>query len=551
MVKWNGAKAWAYAGGAAVAVALVGLALALFTPPTPAPSPVPSQATAPTVVPVPEPVPTVAPQPQPEVKVPAPETLIPEPPSFDVVRIEKDGSVLIAGKAAPNSAVSVLVGAEVVSAVAADRSGGFAALFSLAPSDQPRLITLQMRLPDGREFMSQEQVIVAPDDILEPAVAAIPEAAAAAPVLADATESAAPESAEKLEPMPEVVAVAEPVAEPVAAAESIAPSQDTAISDTKEASPPSAILVSPQGVKVLQPGKLDSPDTVYPVVIDSISYAADGGVLLGGRGASGAVVRIYLNEGYIAEFQISADGGWGGELPDIAPGRYTLRADQVDSAGKVTARFETPFQRETHSTLAALTTSKSAASPNLTVSEAKAQGTDALPSGADDVAGRVPVPSVRPGAVTSDAPGQITQPAAGTPPPAPPARQSPVPSKSGAPQLAQGDPGVAPQPSDTAPVPQAPVLQPPVPQAPASVPAAVQIPAVLEPKEAPTPAIASVSVTVQPGFTLWEIARDRLGEGILYVQVYEANKDRIRNPDLIYPGQVFAVPDLPIAQVKP
>jgi nucleoid-associated protein YgaU len=50
-------------------------------------------------------------------------------------------------------------------------------------------------------------------------------------------------------------------------------------------------------------------------------------------------------------------------------------------------------------------------------------------------------------------------------------------------------------------------------------------------------------VTVQPGNTLWGIARESYGEGILYVRVFEANRDRIRNPDLIYPGQVFTVPD--------
>ncbi|NBR52613.1 MAG: LysM peptidoglycan-binding domain-containing protein [Rhodobacteraceae bacterium] len=48
--------------------------------------------------------------------------------------------------------------------------------------------------------------------------------------------------------------------------------------------------------------------------------------------------------------------------------------------------------------------------------------------------------------------------------------------------------------------------------------------------------------TVQPGNTLWAIARERYGEGIMYVLVYEANRDRIRNPDLIYPGQVFVLP---------
>ena len=49
--------------------------------------------------------------------------------------------------------------------------------------------------------------------------------------------------------------------------------------------------------------------------------------------------------------------------------------------------------------------------------------------------------------------------------------------------------------------------------------------------------------TVQPGATLWAIARERYGTGVMYVQVFEANRDRIRDPDLIYPGQVFVLPD--------
>jgi hypothetical protein len=49
--------------------------------------------------------------------------------------------------------------------------------------------------------------------------------------------------------------------------------------------------------------------------------------------------------------------------------------------------------------------------------------------------------------------------------------------------------------------------------------------------------------TVQPGSTLWAIAKERYGSGIEYHKVFEANKERIRDPDLIYPGQVFEIPD--------
>ncbi len=53
----------------------------------------------------------------------------------------------------------------------------------------------------------------------------------------------------------------------------------------------------------------------------------------------------------------------------------------------------------------------------------------------------------------------------------------------------------------------------------------------------------TTAVTVQPGFTLWAISEGYFGDGIQYVQIFEANRDLIRDPDLIYPGQIFILPD--------
>lgn len=50
-------------------------------------------------------------------------------------------------------------------------------------------------------------------------------------------------------------------------------------------------------------------------------------------------------------------------------------------------------------------------------------------------------------------------------------------------------------------------------------------------------------VVVQPGNSLWRIARRAYGRGAQYTIIYEANADQIRNPDLIYPGQIFEVPE--------
>ncbi|MDO8605371.1 MAG: LysM peptidoglycan-binding domain-containing protein [Phaeospirillum sp.] len=52
----------------------------------------------------------------------------------------------------------------------------------------------------------------------------------------------------------------------------------------------------------------------------------------------------------------------------------------------------------------------------------------------------------------------------------------------------------------------------------------------------------STGVVVAPGNSLWRIAQRLYGRGVAYTVIYEANRERIKNPDLIYPGQVFSVP---------
>jgi nucleoid-associated protein YgaU len=47
---------------------------------------------------------------------------------------------------------------------------------------------------------------------------------------------------------------------------------------------------------------------------------------------------------------------------------------------------------------------------------------------------------------------------------------------------------------------------------------------------------------VQPGNSLWRIARRSYGEGVRYSLVFAANREQIRDPNLIYPGQVFTLP---------
>ena len=48
---------------------------------------------------------------------------------------------------------------------------------------------------------------------------------------------------------------------------------------------------------------------------------------------------------------------------------------------------------------------------------------------------------------------------------------------------------------------------------------------------------------VQRGDYLWRIASDYYGDGIRYTVIYDANAQAITNPDLIYPGQIFIIPN--------
>lgn len=300
----------------------------------------------------------------------------PAPPSFDTVRVEHDGAAVVAGRAEPGAEVVVLSDGAEVARATADAAGGFVALFTLPHGTAARALTLRASGAGGAAE-SEQVVAVAPIPAPEPAAEA--EAAAEA-----GTE-----------------AVAEADTEIVA---------EAGAGTAAEAAPadPAVLLVDGQGARPLGPR-----EPAANVVIDTITYGGAGEVVLAGRGTGEGTARVYVDNAPVFAAPIGPDGGWQTALPEVAQGDYTLRVDELDAAGKVVSRFETPFRRE---------------------------APEALAAGAGEGA--------RAGVIT-----------------------------------------------------------------------------------------------VQPGFTLWGIARESYGAGILYVRLYEANRDQIRDPDLIYPGQVFAIPD--------
>jgi nucleoid-associated protein YgaU len=78
----------------------------------------------------------------------------------------------------------------------------------------------------------------------------------------------------------------------------------------------------------------------------------------------------------------------------------------------------------------------------------------------------------------------------------------------------------------------------------AAAPADGKLAAAAIPRSAVDPdmAVHEKRLIVRPGSNLWRIARDSYGDGKRYTVIYGANRDRIGDPDLIYPGQVFTLP---------
>jgi nucleoid-associated protein YgaU len=277
-------------------------------------------------------------------------------------------------------------------------------------------------------------------------------------------------------------------------------------------------MLTDEGAVVVQdPVAPDAPGMPVEVSIETISYTAAGAVQLGGRGMPGAALQVYLDNALLQSEQVPATGQWFATLQEVPAGIYTLRVDQLDASGAVTSRFETPFKRETLEALAA------AATPDaVRVSEAGPEQGTAPEAVAEPVAeGAV---------VVADAVAPEARPVQEAGPVVAGAEEGDTPV---AEEVVEP---VAEEATETAPVAVTESEAVVDDEAAAAEPVAVAGAEVVEAAPAP------VTVTVQPGHTLWAIAEGQMGDGILYVQVYEANKEAIRDPDLIYPGQVFTMP---------
>jgi nucleoid-associated protein YgaU len=434
---------------------------------------------------------------------------------MDLVRIEADGTALVAGRAPANAAVQLMANGVEVAKTVADPADKFVAMFTMPASASGQMLGMRVTLPDGKVVEAASQV----------AIAAITGPAPVVTADAGTATSEAP-------------AVEAPAAQAPAA---------------------TALAVTQEGVKVLQSGTETTAEVAANVSLDVIAYPSPDKVQFGGHGAPGQFVRLYLDNAALGEASaIPQDGAWSLTLEGIAPAIYTLRVDQVDGAGKVTSRFETPFKRETPEALAAA--SGATAAETKVADAAPAADVMASTSGSDAAAAPAAADSsAAPAADANTAPA--TEPAAteittAEPAPAAVATTEAVPAEPAQPEPAQPEPATTERastetasPDTTTPAATTAETSPAAADttvasgtADATAPATSDTTTAAASDTAPAVSAAPVTVTVQPGYTLWYIAQQNFGDGVLYVQVFEANRDKIKDPNLIYPGQVFTIP---------
>ncbi len=292
-------------------------------------------------------------------------------PSFDVVRVERDGSSVMAGRAAPGSEVVVRKDGEEVARGRADARGEFVLLPErpLPPGDYA--LELEATDPQGETRRGGDLVVLS-----------VPERRAAG-------GEAAPQAADQAAQQPGQ----EPGDAPAGAGALVVQVPADAQGETRV-------------MQLPEPAPAESAGGLW---LEAVDYDPDGALVITGQGKPGQRVVAYLDNAALGETTIGADGRWRlAPEREVAPGLYTLRIDQLDAEGTVTARVESPFARAAFET------------------------------------------------------------------------------------------------------------------------------ADLAPEER--------FVVIQPGNNLWTIARRTYGAGPRYTVIFDANADQIRDPDLIYPGQIFVLP---------
>lgn len=243
-------------------------------------------------------------------------------PTFDLLRVEPDGSTVIAGHAAPGSTVQVVGkdGNDPLLTTEADDTGGFVAVFDrpLAPGNY------ELRL----KSIGKDKSVRYSEEV---ATVSVPRDGKGSDLLAMVSK---PGEASRIFTAPQADAA-------TAKAEAAAPKDMSKVASVKPTGEDATAAPGGGSGATLQ-----SQQVRAKIHVDAVEIEGDR-MYVAGAAPRGSVVRVYADDKLVGESRATSEGRFvvNGKT-SLGAGRHTVRADLIDrSTGKVTMRATVPFDR--------------------------------------------------------------------------------------------------------------------------------------------------------------------------------------------------------------
>ncbi|MBY5362529.1 LysM peptidoglycan-binding domain-containing protein [Rhizobium leguminosarum] len=469
----------------------------------------------------------------------------PKLPAFDVLRVEPDGSTVIAGSAEPNGKLEVLDGEKVVTTANVDASGDFAAVLDdpLAAGDHQ--LVLKFTDKDGKSTLSDEvaTISVPKDGNGANLLAMVSKPGTASRIIT--APKAGTEVADASNPM------APPADKPATVESSAAPAATAAPTGELALQTPNLTDTSSGGAATPS-AKTNVPD----VMVNAVEIEGNK-IFIAGTTRPNAKVIGYADDSLVGQDTVGSDGHFVIDgVVALSVGDHKIRVDVVDPTGKVIVRAAVNFNRPAGDqvrvaaqSVPADTNGASSMVPldegeldKLKAEVGKAFGllkglfADGKLPGAEQLAAarsgtEFALRSVADFRPAADAPDVFKQ-----------TSGSASRIAGNALKLLQSLPGDAKSVGaalDKLGGMIAELTAAPAPATPSANDVGSNQPKTIE--QAPLTA-NNAAVIIRRGDTLWQISRRTYGLGVRYTTIYIANEDKIINPDRIRPGQIFGLP---------
>ncbi|MCB1451465.1 MAG: LysM peptidoglycan-binding domain-containing protein [Nitratireductor sp.] len=265
-------------------------------------------------------------------------------PRFDVLRVEKDGSTVIAGTAPAASQVEIISNGAVIASTTASAAGDFAIVLDNPLAPGAHELTIRSTSGDGSILMSSETGIVNVPEAGGELLAMVTKEGEASrvlqkpePAVEPAAETAAKEPATE-ETAKEETAKEEPVVQPVAEAPKQEAAQEVAKAEPAVEAKPETPAVSKAEEKTAEPQKPAEPVAeIRPVLVQAVDVES-GRIFVAGSGEPGRVVNVYLDDKFIGAAKVGEAGNFLLETnAEVTTGTHKVRADMLEAGSATVA----------------------------------------------------------------------------------------------------------------------------------------------------------------------------------------------------------------------